>query len=155
LADWLNAQCALEVRLARGGESIFSQLGIFVAPDDVHIEVRSNGTIKLVDTPQVSGHKPSGDVLFHSCAENFGSRAMGIILTGMGCDGAKGITAMHNQGAFTLAQNKESSVIYGMPRVAVEMGGIDKVLPIEGIHYEMMKCYKQLTSTNPSKRIQS
>ena len=95
--------------------------------------------IKLGVEPLNTTHRPSVDVLFESVAKHYGNRAMGVILTGMGSDGAKGIRLMKEQGAVTLAQDEETSTIFGMPKVAIESGVIDKVVPITSMAEEIMK----------------
>ena len=95
--------------------------------------------VKLDIEPLNSTHRPSVDVLFQSVADNYGSRSIGVILTGMGSDGAKGIRLMKEQGAVTLAQDEETSTIFGMPKVAIESGVIDKVVPITSMAEEILK----------------
>lgn len=108
----------------------------FVAPGDQHLMVIRDGVhyrCKLSDGPPVNRHKPSVDVLFNSVAEHAGNNAIGAILTGMGRDGARGLKHMRNAGAETLAQDQQSSVIWGMPHAAIEIGGADRVLPLINI----------------------
>ena len=108
----------------------------FVAPGDQHLIVIRDGRhyrCKLSDGPPVNRHKPSVDVLFNSVAEHAGNNAIGAILTGMGRDGAKGLKQMRDAGAVTMAQDQNSSVIWGMPHAAIEMGGTNRVLPLMSI----------------------
>lgn len=96
----------------------------------------------MVDAEPVSGHKPSVDMLFGSVAKVMGSRAVGIILTGMGSDGARGLMEMRSAGCDTFAQDKDSCVVYGMPRAAVEMGAASHVLPLSAIAGQVIaKCH--------------
>jgi two-component system chemotaxis response regulator CheB len=110
--------------------------GIYVAPPHQHLELTRNGADYVTvtsDLPPLHYHRPSVDVLFHSVARSAGANAIGVILTGMGCDGAAGITAMRNRGAITIAQDEASSVVWGMPGAAVKSSGVDYVLPITDI----------------------
>ena len=93
----------------------------------------SNYKIKVYNAEKVSGHMPSIDVLFDSMAQEVGSRSIGVIMTGMGKDGAAGILNIKKTGGYTIAQNEETSVVYGMNRVAVEMGGINEIVPLDDI----------------------
>ncbi|MBI5418343.1 chemotaxis response regulator protein-glutamate methylesterase [Candidatus Poribacteria bacterium] len=141
LAENLNRYSSLEVREAEDGE-IISPGGIWIAPGGMHMQVKKNISNKYtlaldeISTP-VSGHKPSVDVLFSSVAETYGKNSMAIIMTGMGRDGATGIGLIHKTGGLTIAQDEQSCVIYGMPRVAVEEGSIIKILPLSKIADEI------------------
>ena len=95
--------------------------------------------LKISQTPpDQNGQRPSANYLFHSVARIYGARAMGIILTGMGNDGAEGLLAMRQRGAYTLAQNQESCVVFGMPAVAIGLGAVAQVLPVDKIATTMM-----------------
>lgn len=132
MAQWLNTQTALPVRLARHGE--VPQPGvILIAPDDYHMTVDTSGAVSLTQDQPYKGLRPSANYLFKSLAERYGSSALGIILTGMGNDGANGIDALYRAGGFTIAQDEKSCIVYGMPRAAVEQGSIAQVLPIDEI----------------------
>lgn len=126
-AERLNKLCRMEVREAREGDTIRRGLAL-IAPADLQMRVaRSNmGGYKVTCThgPRVSGHRPSVDALFSSMAENVRCHMVGIIMTGMGRDGASGLLAMRQKGAFTIGQDEESCVVYGMPRVAKEIGAV-------------------------------
>ena len=135
MAERLNTMSAMTVREAAGGEFLEPGLAL-VAPGDHHIVLRSVGgrfRVELRSGPRVSRHKPSVDVLFSSVAEVAGDKALGVILTGMGRDGAAGMKKMHEAGAHTIAQDEESCVVYGMPREAVELGGVDESVPLNRI----------------------
>jgi two-component system chemotaxis response regulator CheB len=132
LAAWLNQQTPLEVRMARQGDE--PRTGqVLLAPDDYHMQLNRLGLIALSQTPPEQGLRPAANVLFHSAAEVYGATALGIILTGMGSDGAMGLQAMHEAGAYTIAQDKESCVVFGMPAVAIELGAVEQILPASQI----------------------
>ncbi|PIE97746.1 MAG: chemotaxis response regulator protein-glutamate methylesterase [Treponema sp.] len=125
-ANSLNKICPLEVKEAADGD-IIKQGRILIAPGGRHltIEKKSLATIaRITDTPPESGHKPSADTLFNSVAKAYENKALGIIMTGMGKDGARGLSEMLKQGARTIGQDEDSCIVYGMPRVAFEMGAV-------------------------------
>ncbi|AGT43968.1 protein-glutamate methylesterase/protein-glutamine glutaminase [Treponema pedis] len=125
-ANSLNKICPLEVKEAADGD-VIKQGRILIAPGGRHltVEKRSLAAIaRITDTPPQSGHRPSADVLFESVAKEYQNHALGIIMTGMGKDGAQNITKLYTEGSRTLGQDEASSVVYGMPRVAWEMGGV-------------------------------
>lgn len=127
-AQRLNSLCAMEVREAKNGDSITPGV-VLVAPGDFHMVVRRSGAryyVEIGSGGKVSGHRPSVDVLFNSVAKIAGSNAIGVILTGMGSDGAKGLLAMKNAGAKTIGQDESSCVVYGMPKIAHDIGAVDK-----------------------------
>ncbi|MBI4492247.1 MAG: chemotaxis protein CheB [Chloroflexi bacterium] len=131
LVEWLEPQCALPVRLAAPGLRL-DRPGIYVAPTGRHLLVRGQ-TLALGDDPPISGHRPSATALFQSVARAYGSRAIGVLLSGMGDDGAAGLGELRRAGGVTIAQDEASSVVFGMPGVAVHMGVVDHVLPPPGI----------------------
>jgi len=125
-AKRLDSLCQISVKEAEEGERVLPGFA-YVAPGDRHLMLAKSGAnyvIKLDDGPLVSRHKPSVDVLFNSAAEHAGQNAIGVILTGMGKDGASGMAKMKQAGAYNFAQNEESCVVYGMPREAVAHGGV-------------------------------
>jgi two-component system chemotaxis response regulator CheB len=127
-AERLNNICALEIREAKDGDRIYPGL-VLIAPGDYQMSVCRAGVHYMVNCRQgerVNGHCPSVDVLFNSVAENCGANAAGIILTGMGYDGAKGLLAMRQKGARTIGQDERTSVVYGMPRVAFDLGAVEQ-----------------------------
>ncbi|ENM5825056.1 protein-glutamate methylesterase/protein-glutamine glutaminase [Vibrio metoecus] len=133
LAKRLNDSSALQVHELTQQTTSLEMGCAYLAPGDKHIVVvKRSGKLyaELDDRPAVNRHKPSVDVMFDSIAQTVGSKALGIILTGMGQDGAKGMLAMHQQGAVTVAQDEQSSVVWGMPRVAIELGAADAVKPL-------------------------
>ncbi|WP_304508376.1 protein-glutamate methylesterase/protein-glutamine glutaminase [Anaerotignum sp.] len=134
-AERLNRICKMEVREASDGDIIKSGL-ILVAPGDYHMKLAkmgSNYIVKCFQADKVSGHRPSVDVLFNSVAEVAKKNAVGIIMTGMGRDGAQGLLNMRKQGAYTIGQNKESCVVYGMPMVAKNIGAVSIEASFENI----------------------
>jgi two-component system chemotaxis response regulator CheB len=109
---------------------------VLIAPGDRHMVIRRSGAryfVSLVDMPPVNRHRPSVDVLFESVAECAGRNAVGLILTGMGDDGARGLLKMREAGAHTLAQNEESCIVFGMPREAMKLGAASEQLPLEAL----------------------
>jgi two-component system chemotaxis response regulator CheB len=132
-AERLNRLCAIRVKEAEDGDRVLVGQAL-LAPGDKHMRVRRSGAlfhVVLSDEAPHGGHRPSVDVLFHSCATAAGRNAVGVILTGMGADGADGLGAMHKSGAVTFAQDEQSCVVFGMPKEAVARGAVDKVLPLE------------------------
>ena len=112
----------------------------------MHMMLKRSGTryyVQIKDGPLVCRHRPSVDVLFRSVARYAGVNATGIIMTGMGDDGSRGMLEMKNAGAFNLAQDEESCVVFGMPQEAIKKGGVDKVLPLEGLADEAMRVYRK------------
>jgi two-component system chemotaxis response regulator CheB len=117
---------------------------VYIAPGDKHLEIKldrlGEGFIcSLQEGERVSGHKPSVDVLFESFAKNVGKRAVGVMLTGMGRDGAKGMLMMKQAGAFNIGQDEQSCVVYGMPKAAYLAGAVDVQLPLHKMVQTMME----------------
>jgi len=134
-AQRLDATSALEVREAQNGEYV-EPGKVFIAPGDHHMRIKKVGARYKVECfrgEKVNGHCPSVDVLFESVAREAGDKAIGIILTGMGYDGAKGLLEMKKMGARTIGQDEASSVVYGMPKVAYNIGAVDKQVPLNRI----------------------
>jgi two-component system chemotaxis response regulator CheB len=148
LAESLDRGSQISVREAQDGDDI--KLGYaFLAPTGFHMVVKACATgnrIVLDKAPPVSGHRPSADVLFTSVAETYGHNSIGVILTGMGSDGASGIVAIKNAGGRTIVQDKESCVVFGMPKAAIETGVVDEILPLDSIGERLA----QLTMSNSS-----
>ena len=132
LAEWLDGVTRLRVRLAGHGEVPLPGT-VLLAPDDYHMQVSSAGVVELSKEPPYKGVRPSANYLFDSLARAYGPRAMGIVLTGMGDDGAEGLAALHEAGGVTLAQDKASCVVYGMPHEAVARKAVDRILPPDQI----------------------
>jgi len=131
-AERLNGICQIEVKEAQDGDRI-SPGKALIAPGNHHISVRRRGPhsfVEIEDGPLVSRHRPSVDVLFRSVAQSEGMNALGIILTGMGNDGAQGLLEMKKAGAETVAQDEASCVVFGMPKEAIACGAVDTILPL-------------------------
>ncbi|MFY3774990.1 protein-glutamate methylesterase/protein-glutamine glutaminase [Marinobacter salsuginis] len=131
----LNNLCRIEVREASDGDRVHAGLAL-LAPGGKHMELVRSGAqyrVRIFDGPHVTRHKPSVDVLFRSVAQSAGQNATGIIMTGMGDDGARGLKAMKDKGAATVAQDETSCVVYGMPKEAVKLGAVDIVAPLKNI----------------------
>lgn len=134
-ASRLDEVCQLEVREAKNNDHIVPGLAL-IAPGNLHmLLVRSGATymVKLKKGPRVHYQRPAVDVLFRSVAKNAGKNAVGVILTGMGADGAKGLFEMKSSGAHTFVQNEETSVVFGMPKESIKIGAANEVLPLSGI----------------------
>ena len=127
LVEWLGAQTRLPVRVAAEGDALYAG-GVWLAPTDRHLVVRGRH-LALLDTPPCSLHRPSANVLFQSVAAAYGARAVGILLTGMGDDGALGLREMRAMGALTIAQDEASSVVFGMPAEAIRLDAVSRLLP--------------------------
>jgi two-component system chemotaxis response regulator CheB len=146
-AERLDRICPMAVREAKDGDILAPGLAL-VAPGGHHLLVRRSGArylVKVKAGPPVNRHKPSVDVLFQSLAESAGSNAVGVILTGMGADGAKGLAELRETGAFTIAQDESTSVVFGMPRAAIDLDGVDEVLPLEEIPHRVLKALSGMT----------
>jgi two-component system chemotaxis response regulator CheB len=126
-AEWINAESSYNVRLAREGDALEPGVAL-VAPCDQHMEIR-NERVVLTATPQVNGCRPSIDNLFFSLAKENATAVVAVLLTGMGRDGAEGLLALKEGGAYTIAQDEATSAVYGMPKVAFDLGGVREVQP--------------------------
>lgn len=129
----LNSLCEVEVKEAKSNDRLIPGV-VLIAPGSHHMLLKRSGAqyrVEIKEGPLVSRHRPSVDVLFRSAAQSAGSNAVGIIMTGMGDDGARGLKELHDAGAFTVAQDEATSVVYGMPKEAVKRGGVDVSLPLE------------------------
>jgi two-component system chemotaxis response regulator CheB len=134
-SDRLNNSCTMEVKEAQDGDMVMSGR-VLIAPGDYQMQVQRSGRgyrVKCEKGEKVSGHCPSVDVLFNSVADAAGKEALGVILTGMGSDGAKGLLNMKGKGAATMGQSKETCVVYGMPMAAKSIGAVDRELPLSEI----------------------
>ncbi|HET8550653.1 MAG TPA: chemotaxis response regulator protein-glutamate methylesterase [Bryobacteraceae bacterium] len=134
-ADRLDGLCRLRVSEASGGEVLEPGIAL-IAPGDSHMLIRRQGsryTVEVRGGPRVCYQRPSVDVLFHSVADSAAEYAIGVLLTGMGSDGARGLLEMRRAGARTIAQDERTSVVYGMPREAERMGAVERVLPLDAI----------------------
>lgn len=133
-AEWLDGQSTLGVRYARDGEPLprLGQAGVVMAPPGFHLVVE-RGKLKLTTDPERNSCRPSVDALFESLAKELGGETAACLLTGMGKDGAAGLLALRGAGALTFAQDEASSVVFGMPREAIQMGAVDRVLSLDEI----------------------
>ena len=132
-AKRLDSLCAPRVIESKGNEKVEAGT-VYIAPGHSHLQVRKTASglvTELLQTPPVNRHRPAVDVLFHSAAQLVGRNALGVILTGMGKDGAQGMLAMHQAGARTYGQDEASCVVYGMPREAAQIGAVDEVVSLD------------------------
>jgi two-component system chemotaxis response regulator CheB len=139
-AHRLNTLCDIEVKEAKNKDRVLPGQAL-IAPGGQHMLLRRNGAqyyVEVMDGPLVSRHRPSVDVLFRSVAKTAGANALGVIMTGMGDDGASGLLEMRKAGAQTLAQDEESCVVFGMPKEAIKRGGVLKTLALSAIPREIM-----------------
>jgi two-component system chemotaxis response regulator CheB len=144
LADWLNKELPFDVRLARDGEVLRRGM-LRLAPGGSHLRLEAGGVLRLdTQSPPRRGHRPSADDLFFSCAESCPREVAGVIMTGMGADGADGLLALRKAGGLTLAQDEASSIIFGMPRVALERGAADIALPPRALAHALARVWGKL-----------
>ncbi len=130
LVDLLDRVSRLTVRLASSGDAP-TPGEILVAPPHAHLGFSPSGRVVLDHSAPIDGHRPSANFLFGSLARSHGARAMGVVLTGMGRDGAEGLSQLHAAGGWALAQDRSTSVVYGMPGAAVDGGAVDRVVPLQ------------------------
>lgn len=141
LSDRLNSLSSITVKEAEHNDVIRPGL-VLIAPGDYHMTVEREANRKLVklnQSPPIVGHRPAVDPLFESVARCYGKRALGVILTGMGHDGAKGIQAIKKQQGYAIAEDQSTAVVFGMPKSAIELGVIDKVVPLTGVAAEIVR----------------
>jgi two-component system chemotaxis response regulator CheB len=134
-ADRMNGLCRISVKEAQDGDSVLPGHAL-VAPGNFHMTLVRNGaryTVQINQEAPINRHRPSVDVMFASVARYAGANAIGVILTGMGGDGARELLTMKQAGAFTIAQDEASCVVFGMPKEAIKVGAVDKVLPLNDI----------------------
>lgn len=134
-AQRLNGLCQLEVREAQNGDRVIPGRAL-IAPGGRHMMLKRSGAqyiVEVVDGPLVNRHKPSVDVLFRSVAKYAGANALGVIMTGMGDDGARGLKEMHDAGAKTIAQDEASCVVFGMPKEAIKLGAADQIMSLDQV----------------------
>jgi two-component system chemotaxis response regulator CheB len=140
-ADRLDTLCAIQVKEAEDGDTVSPGLAL-IAPGNFHMELDRSGAVykvKVLGGPLVTRHRPSVNVLFRSVAKYAGRNAVGVILTGMGGDGAEGMAEMKKAGAANIAQDEASCVVFGMPKEAIAAGGVDHVLPLDAIPARMLE----------------
>jgi two-component system, chemotaxis family, protein-glutamate methylesterase/glutaminase len=143
LANSLNNKCAIEVREAENGEALRPNVAL-IAPGGKQMRIVAGAdgkqrVVKLTDDPPVNNCKPSVDYLFRSVADHYVGRATGVIMTGMGSDGTAGLGVMKANGAFVIAQNEATCVVFGMPKEPIESGLVDVVAPLDSIAPEILK----------------
>jgi two-component system chemotaxis response regulator CheB len=139
-AQWLGIECPLPVRVAESGDHPV-QGTVLVAPTDCQMRL-DNGIVTVTDDPPVNCCRPSIDVFFNSLAAGKGRDSVGVLLTGMGKDGAQGLAAIRNNGGFTIAQDEKSCVVFGMPKAAIALNAADEVLPLEVIPEAVNKIFQ-------------
>ena len=144
LIHWLDHEVALTVRKAQDGDLLERGVVLF-APEDYHLLVNEDGTVRLNKSLPIAGHRPSAELLFKSVAASFGRRGIGVILTGMGSDGALGLKRLRERGGHTIAQNEASSIIFGMPRAAIEQEAAEMVLSLEAVARQLMNWMREST----------
>jgi two-component system chemotaxis response regulator CheB len=140
-ADRLNSICAIEVREAKNGDRVMPGRAL-IAPGGLHMRLKRSGAyyfVDVMDGPPVNRHKPAVDVLFKSVAQVAGANALGVIMTGMGDDGARGMRDMHDAGAYTVAQDEETCVVFGMPKEAIKLNAVDLEMPLQHIAGEILR----------------
>lgn len=140
-AQRLDQFCKISVKEAEDNDSVLRGRAL-IAPGNRHMLLKRSGAryyVEIKDGPLVSRHRPSVDVLFRSSAQYAGKNAIGVILTGMGDDGARGMLEMKESGAYNIAQDEETSIVFGMPKEAIRLGGVDKVLPLHKIADEVLR----------------
>jgi len=143
-ADRLNEICKVKVKEAKDNDSVIPGQ-VLIAPGNYHTLLKRSGAryyVEVKEGPLVSRHRPSVDVLFRSAARYAGKNCVGVIMTGMGDDGAQGMLEMKREGAMTIAQDEASCVVYGMPCQAVKMGGVDEIHPLNQIAFHVLKACK-------------
>ncbi|MCS6861098.1 MAG: chemotaxis response regulator protein-glutamate methylesterase [Abditibacteriales bacterium] len=144
-AERLNRVCLMEVREARDGDSVVPGVAL-IAPGNYHMLLTQSGAryvVRVKDGPLVHYQRPSVDVLFQSVARSAGCNAVGVILTGMGADGAKGLLAMRRAGAHTIAQDEQTSVVFGMPKEAIALGAAAEVVPLPHIADAALRAFSE------------
>jgi two-component system, chemotaxis family, protein-glutamate methylesterase/glutaminase len=144
----LNGLCQITVQEASNNDRVIQGRAL-IAPGGKHMLLRRNGAqyfVEVIDGPLVNRHRPSVDVLFRSVAKCAGANALGVIMTGMGDDGAAGLLEMRNAGARTIAQDEESCVVYGMPKEAVKRGAVDRTVPLHAIDKEILQQLSSLSN---------
>jgi two-component system chemotaxis response regulator CheB len=139
-AKRLDGLCKISVKEAEDGDTVIRGRAL-IAPGNFHLLLKRSGAryfVEVKEGPLVSRHRPSVDVLFRSAARYAGKNAVGVIMTGMGDDGAKGMLELHEAGAYTIAQDEKTSVVFGMPNEAIKLGGVKKILPLESISHQVL-----------------
>jgi len=140
-AKRIDSLCRISVKEAENNDTVLTGQAL-IAPGNYHMLLKRSGAryyVEIKSGPLVSRHRPSVDVLFRSAARYAGRNSIGVIMTGMGDDGAHGMLEMKEAGAYTIAQDEDSCVVFGMPNEAIKLGGVHKVAPLSGIAQEIMR----------------
>ena len=146
LTKWLGSHCRLNTQIAESGTTP-ERGNVYFAPDGLHLEIDPQGRLLTTTDGPMDGHRPSVNVLFESVARHAGSGAVGVLLTGMGRDGAKGMRTIRNAGGATIAQDEESCIVFGMPKSAVESGAVQDLLPLSKIALKLKEiCMARMSS---------
>ena len=154
-ASRLNSICEIEVLEARNGDRIIPGRAL-IAPGGKHMMLKRSGAqyvVEVIDGPLVNRHRPSVDVLFRSVAKHAGRNALGIIMTGMGDDGANGLHEMHEEGSITIAQDERSCIVFGMPKEAIKKGGVSKIVTLSDIAGEILRFGQGTDNLNAMKAV--
>jgi two-component system chemotaxis response regulator CheB len=153
-ASQLDAISSLEINEAENGQPI-KRGQVYIAPGGFHLQVDAQGCLVINDGPPVNHCRPSVDVLFHSLARHFGPHVLACVLTGMGEDGAAGSVAIKRAGGLVLAQDEASCVVFGMPAAAIRAGGVDRVLPLEGLKQVLTRLGEKAAGPSARRAVQS
>lgn len=141
LVRWLNDRCTIQVRVAKDGDTVRPGI-VYFPEEDTHLEIEHGGRVRSVRSEAFHGFRPSATVLFESVAKSYGKRAAGVLMTGMGDDGARGLKALRDAGGLTIAQDEATSVVYGMPREAARLGAAQHVLALDEIAPAMLRIFR-------------
>ncbi|MBF0521429.1 MAG: chemotaxis response regulator protein-glutamate methylesterase [Candidatus Omnitrophica bacterium] len=140
--SWLRTECRIKIKIAEEGEAIHPGVA-YLAPCDLQMKVAEGGILRLLNDPLYDGHKPSGSVLFESVAKVYKDNVVGVILTGMGKDGASGLKKVKASGGKTIAQDEDSCIVFGMPKAAIDIGAVDRVCALNDIAQEIVVMLKE------------
>ncbi|OGW51951.1 MAG: hypothetical protein A2Z50_01795 [Nitrospirae bacterium RBG_19FT_COMBO_42_15] len=135
--NWLDKECGIKVKIAAANERLEAGVAYF-PPEDYHLKFYKNGTVQLYNAPPYDSHRPSITLIMKAAAEVYGSGVLGVLLTGMGKDGAEGLKSIKSAGGRTIVQDEETSAVFGMPKEAIENNAADHVLPINRIAKQIM-----------------
>ena len=141
VGEWLGRTCLFRVKVAEDGEPLAART-VYVAPDDRHLGVSPGGAVRLCDSESIGGHRPSATHLFKEIANVYGSRAVGVVLTGMGRDGVEGLRLLRERGGRVVAQDRETSAVFGMAGAAVEEGLVHDLLPLDRIAHRVDELWR-------------
>ncbi len=148
LADWLNTRSKIQVHPVRGGEALSAGTAWLAATND-HLVINANHSLSYTPIPRETPYRPSVDVLFFSVARHWRGSCCAVLMTGMGRDGAEGLLALREHGAFTIAQDQASSVVFGMPRAAIDLRAAKSILPLPSISSAVQDYFYHQTASTP------